>query len=170
MVNKLLHGVHKFLLYSIGKILHGVCKMSPTVLECSMVQGYANNKPVLDLACPTQNLSYMYFIEEYVSNQCKIVIILQSLEIKPYQLIVSTISIASRGVTHILTVSQLWSKPPKSFQVNGQTVIIIQWTGLLDWNTGLDYLTHILLVFTHSVVAFVMSLLTKCFHGPSTHY
>jgi len=26
------------------------------------------------------------------------------------------------------------------------------WTGLLDWNTGLDYWTHIFLVFTHSEV------------------
>ena len=31
------------------------------------------------------------------------------------------------------------------------------WTGLLDWNTGLDYWTHIFLVFTHSEVIFVMS-------------
>jgi len=26
------------------------------------------------------------------------------------------------------------------------------WTGLLDWNMGLDYWTHIFLVFTHSEV------------------
>jgi len=31
------------------------------------------------------------------------------------------------------------------------------WTGLLDWNTGLDYWTHIFLVFTLSEVTFVMS-------------
>jgi len=35
----------------------------------------------------------------------------------------------------------------------------------MDWTTGLEYWTHILLVFTHSVVTFVMSLLTKCLHG-----
>ena len=40
----------------------------------------------------------------------------------------------------------------------------------VDWTTGLKYWTHIFLVFTHSVVTFGMSLLTKCLHGPSTHY
>ena len=28
-------------------------------------------------------------------------------------------------------------------------VVYNQWTGLLDWNTGLDYWTDIFLVFTH---------------------
>ena len=32
--------------------------------------------------------------------------------------------------------------------------VTIQWTGLLDWNTGLDYWTDILFVFTHSTVGF----------------
>ena len=31
------------------------------------------------------------------------------------------------------------------------------WTGLLDWNTGLDYWTDIFLVFTHSEVGFIES-------------
>jgi len=30
--------------------------------------------------------------------------------------------------------------------------VSIHWTGLLDWNTGLDYWTAIFLVFTHVVV------------------
>ena len=35
--------------------------------------------------------------------------------------------------------------------------VTIQWTGLLDWNTGLDYWTDIFLVFTHSEVGFIES-------------
>ena len=35
--------------------------------------------------------------------------------------------------------------------------VTIQWTGLLDWNTGLDYWTDIFLVFVHSVVGFMGS-------------
>ena len=31
------------------------------------------------------------------------------------------------------------------------------WTGLLDWNTGLDYWTDIFLVFTHPEVGFIES-------------
>ena len=31
------------------------------------------------------------------------------------------------------------------------------WTGLLDWNTGLDYWTDIFLVFAHSMVGFTES-------------
>jgi len=39
----------------------------------------------------------------------------------------------------------------------------------VDWNTGLEYWTHIFFGFcTHSEVTFVMSLLTKCLHGSST--
>jgi len=30
--------------------------------------------------------------------------------------------------------------------------VSIHWTGLLDWNTGLDYWTDVFLVFTHVVV------------------
>ena len=30
--------------------------------------------------------------------------------------------------------------------------VYIHWTGLLDWNTGLDYWTDIFLVLTHFVV------------------
>ena len=33
--------------------------------------------------------------------------------------------------------------------------VTIQWTGLLDWNAGLDYWTDIFLVFTHSEVGFI---------------
>ena len=35
--------------------------------------------------------------------------------------------------------------------------VTIQWTGLLDWNTGLDYWTDIFLVFAHSMVGFMES-------------
>ena len=35
--------------------------------------------------------------------------------------------------------------------------VTIQWTGLLDWNTGLDYWTDLFLVFTHSEVGFIES-------------
>ena len=35
--------------------------------------------------------------------------------------------------------------------------VTIQWTGLLDWTTGLDYWTDIFLVFTHSEVGFIES-------------
>ena len=35
--------------------------------------------------------------------------------------------------------------------------VTIQWTGLLDWTTGLDYWTDIFLVFVHSVVGFMES-------------
>ena len=35
--------------------------------------------------------------------------------------------------------------------------VTIQWTGLLDWNTGLDYWTDIFLVFAHSMVGFMGS-------------
>ena len=31
------------------------------------------------------------------------------------------------------------------------------WTGLLDWNTGLDYWTDIFLIFTHSEIGFIES-------------
>ena len=31
--------------------------------------------------------------------------------------------------------------------------VSIHWTGLLDWNTGLDYWTGIFLVFTHILVS-----------------
>ena len=37
------------------------------------------------------------------------------------------------------------------------TGVTIQWTGLLDWNTGLDYWTDIFLVFAHSMVGFTES-------------
>jgi len=33
--------------------------------------------------------------------------------------------------------------------------VYIHWTGLLDWNTGLDYWTDIFLVFTHVVVGLI---------------
>ena len=36
------------------------------------------------------------------------------------------------------------------------TGVTIQWTGLLHWNTGLDYWTDIFLVFVHSMVGFIM--------------
>ena len=35
--------------------------------------------------------------------------------------------------------------------------VTIQWTGLLDWNTGLDYWTDMFLVFAHSMVGFMES-------------
>ena len=38
-----------------------------------------------------------------------------------------------------------------------KTGVTNHWTGLLDWNTGLDYWTDIFLVFTHSEVGFIES-------------
>ena len=35
--------------------------------------------------------------------------------------------------------------------------VTIQWTGLLHWNTGLDYWTDIFLAFAHSMVGFTES-------------
>ena len=37
------------------------------------------------------------------------------------------------------------------------TGVTIQWTRLLDWNTGLDYWTDIFLIFAHSMVGFMES-------------
>ena len=44
-----------------------------------------------------------------------------------------------------------------SFNVVHLEGVTNHWTGLLDWNTGLDYWTDILLVFTHSEIGFIES-------------
>ena len=44
------------------------------------------------------------------------------------------------GINEVTNVSQGHTPP---------MVVYNHWTGLLDWNTGLDYWTDIFLVFTH---------------------
>ena len=51
----------------------------------------------------------------------------------------------------IISVIKNWK-----FQKGNKRGVSIHWTGLLDWNTGLDYWTGILLVFTHSKVLFLV--------------
>jgi len=52
-----------------------------------------------------------------------------------------------------------------SFATNFSGLVLNKW--LLF--SGLDYWTHIFLVFTHSVVTYVMSLLTKCLQPTANH-
>ena len=57
------------------------------------------------------------------------------------------------------------TKPGELYDISRTHVqqgVTNHWTGLLDWNTGLDYWTHTFLVFTHSEVMFVMEVI--CFH------
>ena len=52
---------------------------------------------------------------------------------------------------------------PRTIQEARKWGVTNHWTGLLDWNTGLDYWTDIFLVFTHSEVG----LLIPASQGPS---
>ena len=62
---------------------------------------------------------------------------------------------------HLLHTSQYNGAYPQARDVT------IQWTGLLDWNTGLDYWTDIFLVFAHSMVGF---LLVRTLWAPVAHF
>ena len=47
--------------------------------------------------------------------------------------------------------------------------VTIQWTGVLDWNTGLDYWTDIFLVFVHSMVGLLWNLASTTLRAPAAH-
>ena len=60
--------------------------------------------------------------------------------------------------------------PNQGRNINIVRGITIQWTGLLDWTTGLDYWTDIFLVFAHSLVGFYEVLLVSTLRAPAVHF